>query len=124
MAFFRGDLFEAVTGRQMYDCIVSNPPYIRTEVIKTLSEEVRAHEPYQALDGKEDGLYFYREIVRKSGSYLKPGGHLLFEIGYDQAEAVSMLMQTQGYEEIEVIRDLAGLDRVVKGKRKQEELHV
>ena len=124
MAFFRGDLFEAVTGRQMYDCIVSTPPYIRTEVIETLSEEVRAHEPYQALDGKEDGLYFYREIVRKSGSYLKPGGHLLFEIGYDQAEAVSMLMQTQGYEEIEVIRDLAGLDRVVKGKRKQEELHV
>ena len=124
VAFFRGDLFEAVTGRQMYDCIVSNPPYIRTEVIETLSEEVRAHEPYQALDGKEDGLYFYREIVRKSGSYLKPGGHLLFEIGYDQAEAVSMLMQTQGYEEIEVIRDLAGLDRVVKGKRKQEELHV
>lgn len=56
--------------------------------------------------GKEDGLYFYREIVRKSGSYLKPGGHLLFEIGYDQAEAVSMLMQTQGYEEIEAIRDL------------------
>lgn len=124
VAFFRGDLFEAVTDRQMYDCIVSNPPYIRTEVIETLSEEVRAHEPYQALDGKEDGLYFYREIVRKSGSYLKPGGHLLFEIGYDQAEAVSMLMQTQGYEEIEVIRDLAGLDRVVKGKRKQEELHV
>ena len=103
---------------------MSNPPYIRTEVIETLSEEVRAHEPYQALDGKEDGLYFYREIVRKSGSYLKPGGHLLFEIGYDQAEAVSMLMQTRGYEEIEVIRDLAGLDRVVKGKRKQEELHV
>ena len=63
VAFFRGDLFEAVTGRQMYDCIVSNPPYIRTEVIETLSEEVRAHEPYQALDGKEDGLYFYREIV-------------------------------------------------------------
>ena len=107
-----------------YDCIVSNPPYIRTDVIETLSEEVRLHEPYQALDGKADGLYFYREIVRKSGSYLKPGGHLLFEIGYDQAEAVSMLMQTQGYEEIEVIRDLAGLDRVVKGKRKQEELHV
>ncbi|MFR2954849.1 MAG: peptide chain release factor N(5)-glutamine methyltransferase [Lachnospiraceae bacterium] len=124
VAFFRGDLSEAVTGRQMYDCIVSNPPYIRMEVIETLSEEVRAHEPYQALDGKEDGLYFYREIIRKAGAYLKPGGHLLFEIGYDQAEAVSMLMQTQGYEEIEVIQDLAGLDRVVKGKRKQEELHV
>ena len=120
--FLQSDLFEKVEGK--FEIIVSNPPYIRTEVIETLSEEVRAHEPYQALDGKEDGLYFYREIVRKSGSYLKRGGHLLFEIGYDQAEAVSMLMQTQGYEEIEVIRDLAGLDRVVKGKRKQEELHV
>ena len=70
----------------MYDCIVSNPPYIRTGGDRDALEEVRAHEPYQALDGKEDGLYFCREIVRKSGSYLKPGGHLLFEIGYDQAE--------------------------------------
>ena len=124
VAFFQGDLFEAVAGRTRYDCIVSNPPYIRTEVIHTLSEEVRAHEPYQALDGKEDGLYFYREIIRNAGDYLKPGGHLLFEIGYDQAKDVSMLMQAQDYEEIEVIRDLAGLDRVVRGKRKQEELHV
>ena len=124
VAFFQGDLFEAVEGRKAYDCIVSNPPYIRTAVIGTLSEEVRAHEPYQALDGKEDGLYFYRKIIRESGSYLKSGGYLLFEIGYDQAEDVSMLMQEQDYEEIEVIRDLAGLDRVVKGKRKQEELHV
>ena len=124
VSFFQGDLFEAVADRPAYDCIVSNPPYIRTEVIETLSEEVRVHEPYQALDGKEDGLYFYRKIIRNAGSYLKPGGYLLFEIGYDQAEAVSMLMQKQDYEEIEVIRDLAGLDRVVKGKRKQEELHV
>ena len=88
-------------------------------------------EELMTMEKATTGLYLsghpmdhYREIVRKSGSYLKPGGHLLFEIGYDQAEAVSMLMQTQGYEEIEVIRDLAGLDRVVKGKRKQEELHV
>ena len=74
---------------------------------------------------KRTGCIFTAEIVTEvSAAYLKPGGHLLFEIGYDQAEAVSMLMQTQGYEEIEVIRDLAGLDRVVKGKRKQEELHV
>lgn len=124
VSFLQGDLFEAVEGRQAYDCIVSNPPYIRTAVIDTLSEEVRAHEPYQALDGKEDGLYFYRKIIRNAGGYLKPGGYLLFEIGYDQAKDVSMLMQEQDYEEIEVIKDLAGLDRVVKGKRKQEELHV
>lgn len=124
VTFFQGDLFEAVTGRERYDCIVSNPPYIRTEVIHTLSEEVRVYEPYQALDGKADGLHFYRKILQNAGDCLKPGGHLLFEIGYDQAKDVSMLMQAQDYEEIEVIRDLAGLDRVVKGKRKQEELHV
>lgn len=110
--FYQGDLF--CTGQQ-YDCIVSNPPYIRTDVIETLSEEVRCHEPYQALDGKEDGLYFYRRIIKESGAYLKQGGRLLFEIGYDQAEEVSTLMQEAGYYDITVKQDLAGLDRVVAG---------
>ena len=120
--FERSDLFEMVT--EKFDVIVSNPPYIPTDVIPQLMPEVQVFEPIEALDGKEDGLYFYREIIRNAGDYLKPGGHLLFEIGYDQAKDVSMLMQAQDYEEIEVIRDLAGLDRVVRGKRKQEELHV
>lgn len=120
--WLQSDLFEKI--EEKYDVIVSNPPYIQTGVIESLQEEVRLHDPYIALDGKEDGLYFYRRIIEDAKAYLEDGGWLLFEIGYDQAEAVSMLMQTQGYEEIEVIRDLAGLDRVVKGKRKQEELHV
>ena len=98
-----------------YDCIVSNPPYIRTDVIETLSEEVRLHEPYQALDGKADGLYFYRRIITEARSYLKPGGHIFFEIGYDQGEAVKNLLLEDGYTDVEVHQDLAGLDRVVTG---------
>ena len=101
---------------EKYDCIVSNPPYIRTDVIETLSEEVRLHEPYQALDGKADGLYFYRRIITEARSYLKPGGHIFFEIGYDQGEAVKNLLLEDGYTEVEVRKDLSGLDRVVTGE--------
>ena len=95
--------------------ITSNPPYIPTKVIEELEAEVRLHDPYEALDGKEDGLYFYRIIVKESRQYLKRGGWLIFEIGSDQAEAVKTLLQEAGYENIEVKKDLAGLDRVVYG---------
>ena len=107
------DLFGAVRGK--YGMIVSNPPYIRTDEIKDLQEEVRLHDPVIALDGREDGLYYYRRIVRESRSYLEEGGALLFEIGCDQAEAVSGLMSGAGFSEITVKKDLAGLDRVVSG---------
>ncbi len=109
------DLFEKIE-TEKYDLIVSNPPYIRTDVIAGLSEEVRLHEPMLALDGSADGLLFYRRIVQESAQYLKEGGWLLFEIGYDQGEAVSAMMRTAGYEEVTVLKDLAGLDRVVKGR--------
>lgn len=112
--FETSDLFEHIKGT--FDVIVSNPPYIRTEEITKLMPEVRDFEPFGALDGKEDGLYFYRKIVEEGQNYLKPGGYLLFEIGYDQGEEVSALMQQAGYSEIRVIKDLAGLDRVVIGK--------
>ncbi len=112
--FIESDLFAGV--EEKYNMIVSNPPYIRTAVIDGLAEEVRLHEPRQALDGSEDGLHFYREIVRQSPAYLTEGGWLLLEIGFDQAEAVSGLMADEGFEEIEVIRDLAGHDRVVVGR--------
>lgn len=111
--FVESNLFENVEGT--FDIIVSNPPYIRTEVIRTLEKEVRCYDPLLALDGKEDGLHFYREIVEKSPDYLKKGGKLLFEIGHDQAEDVSALMERRGFEEIQVKKDLAGLDRVVSG---------
>ena len=108
------DLFAQV--EESFELIVSNPPYIRSAEIRNLMEEVRLHDPLQALDGHEDGLYFYRNITAKSRAYLKPGGWLLFEIGYDQGAEVSGILSENGFCEIEVIKDLAGLDRVVKGK--------
>lgn len=112
--FIQGDLFENVSGK--YEVIVSNPPYIRTAVIEELKEEVKCHDPFIALDGKEDGLYFYRKIVEKSPEYLSNGGQLFFEIGHDQGEDVKKLMEHAGFTEVAVKKDLAGLDRVVLGK--------
>ena len=110
----QSDLFANIVGR--YDVIVSNPPYIPTAVIEELKEEVKCHDPFIALDGKEDGLYFYREIVEKSPKYLVHGGKLYFEIGHDQGEAVKMLMEQVGFIDVQVKKDLTGLDRVVFGK--------
>ena len=112
-AFIRSDLFEAVEGK--FDLLVSNPPYICSDVIDTLMPEVREHEPRQALDGSADGLHFYRRILAECRAYLKPGGMLLFEIGYDQGEAVKRLMEENGFLEVEVKKDYGGLDRVVLG---------
>lgn len=109
--FIQSNLFDNVEGT--YDVIVSNPPYIETEVIKGLQDEVRLHDPYIALDGREDGLYFYRKIIKESVFYIKKGGFLLFEIGCNQAEAVSKLLEEAGYGKISVKKDLSGLDRVV-----------
>ena len=124
-AFVQSDLFERIEGT--YDMIVSNPPYIRTEEIRKLQEEVRLHDPYGALDGKEDGLYFYRRIISEAGGYFDHQGTLLFEIGYDQAEDVKRLMEEAGYSQIYVKKDLAGLYRVVggvynKARENEEEL--
>lgn len=113
VSFETGDLFDHIKGK--YDIIVSNPPYIRTEEIAKLMPEVQNFEPYDALDGKEDGLFFYRKIVEQVGDYLNPGGHLLFEIGHDQGQDVSELMVQAGFKDVRVIKDLAGNDRVVTG---------
>lgn len=115
VTWIQSDLFVKIPEEEKYDVIVSNPPYIETAVIDTLQEEVRLHDPYIALDGKEDGLYFYRRIISEAGKYLKTQGKLMFEIGCDQAEAVEELMKNAGYEQITVKKDLAGLDRVVYG---------
>ena len=111
--WIHSDLFSDVEGQ--YDVIVSNPPYIRTSVIEGLKEEVKFHDPFIALDGKEDGLYFYRRIVEESPKYLKKGGKLYFEIGHDQGDDVSGLMKDAGFSGVSVKKDLAGLDRVVFG---------
>ena len=100
-----------------YDILISNPPYIATEEIETLIEEVRLHDPRGALDGREDGLYFYRNITAEAGKYLRPGGWLLYEIGCTQGAAVSGMMKTAGFEQVQVIKDLPGLDRVVIGQK-------
>ncbi len=109
--FAVSDLFEAVEGT--FDLITSNPPYIPTKVIETLDPEVKDYEPVAALDGGEDGLTFYRLIAAKAKQYLKRGGMIFFEIGYDQGEDVSEIMKENGYRHIEVKKDLAGLDRIV-----------
>ena len=88
----------------------------KAEEIAKLMPEVRDFEPYDALDGKEDGLMFYRQIIEQAKQYLKSDGYLMFEIGYDQGEAVSTLMKQAGYEDVRVVKDLAGSDRVVTGK--------
>lgn len=114
-SFCRSNLFKNITG--VFDILVSNPPYIRSDVIDTLMPEVREHEPRLALDGEADGLAFYRRIVREGSGHLTGGGMLFFEIGSDQAEAVSGLMAEAGYLEINVVKDYAGLDRVVYGTK-------
>ena len=91
------------------------PTYIPTKVIEELEEEVRLHDPFSALDGKEDGLYFYRILAKESPRYLKQGGWLYMEIGYDQSEAVEQLLAQTGFTQIHKEKDLAGLDRVVCG---------
>lgn len=112
--FIHSDLF-ANASNKGYDIIVSNPPYIREEVIETLMDDVKNYEPHLALSGGEDGLIFYRKIVEQSPKYLKGKGILAFEIGHDQGEDVKILMENQGFENVLIVKDLAGLDRVVIG---------
>ena len=111
--FLQSDLFDKVEGK--FEIIVSNPPYIASAEVEKLMPEVRDHEPRMALDGTEDGLHFYRRIIEEAGKHLVSSGMLFFEIGYDQGQAVSELMRTEGYREVQVVQDYAGLDRVVFG---------
>lgn len=113
VTWVHSDLFEQVQGT--FEVIVSNPPYIASDVIPTLMPEVREHEPMQALDGRADGLFFYREIIAHSMEHLAGGGSLYFEIGYDQGTPVKELMEQAGFHQITVVKDYAGLDRVVHG---------
>ena len=101
--------------KEKFDMIVSNPPYIRTSVIDTLPPEVASGEPYIALNGGDDGLVFYRRIVEEACNWLFESGWLMMEIGYDQGREVADLMKAAGYHEVEVIKDLGGNDRVVRG---------
>lgn len=114
-SFIKSDMFSEIQKDVKFDIIVSNPPYIKRDVIDTLEAEVKDHDPMNALDGGADGLDFYRIIAEDAYDYLNPGGYLLMEIGYDQAEEVVKLLKA--YKDVEVIKDFAGLDRVVKAYR-------
>ncbi len=116
VSFIKSDLLSfAVKGKLQFDAIVSNPPYIRTEVIPTLMKDVKDYEPYIALWGGEDGLDFYRRITAESLKVLKNGGLLAYEIGYDQSKSVENILFENGYTNIRTVKDLAGNDRVVIG---------
>ena len=119
VTFTQSNLFENLADNEEYagafEMIVANPPYIQSHVIDTLMPEVGQYEPRLALDGKEDGLFFYRLIIEQAGKYLAGGGELFFEIGCDQGDDVKKMMEAAGYKEVEVIKDFAGLDRVVRG---------
>lgn len=118
--FYCGDLFEALPRGEVFDVIVSNPPYIPSAVIKELMPEVRKHEPMTALDGDADGLKFYRQIIGQAKKYLSENGRIFFEIGREQAEDIRCLLEAEGFQEVYVKKDYAGLDRVVGARRSQE----
>nr|WP_314981109.1 peptide chain release factor N(5)-glutamine methyltransferase [uncultured Stomatobaculum sp.] len=109
----QSDLFSEIPER--FDVITANPPYIESAEIETLSVEVRDYEPRLALDGAADGLAFYRRLAAESGAHLKPGGRLYLEIGMSQGAAVASLLKAAAFSDIQIIRDLAGRDRIVKG---------
>lgn len=118
--FKHGDLLTAF-GEEFYgkfNAVISNPPYITTAEVQELPEDV-LKEPMMALWGGEDGLYFYREIVEQAEEYLQPGGFIAFEIGFSQGEAVQKLLIERDYEEVTLLQDWQGLDRVVSGKKKK-----
>lgn len=111
--WINSNLFENVEGT--FDIIVSNPPYIKTDVIENLEPEVKDHEPFIALDGDTDGLKFYRIISKDARKHLLRGGMLFFEIGHDEKDEVVTIMEEEGYREVTALKDLAGNDRVVFG---------
>ena len=114
--FLKSDLFENVEFRE-FDMIVSNPPYISLSEVGIMSDDALLHEPSEALFAENDGLYFYYEICQKASDYLANFGYLLFEIGYKQAKNIVEIMTSSGFKNVEVIKDLAGLDRVVVGQK-------
>ena len=111
--FLKSDLFSALDPEKKYDIIASNPPYIPTEVLNGLEPEVKDYEPRMALDGSEDGLAFYRRIAVAAPAFLRAGGRIYLEIGYDQGAAVEELLWNNGFARTRVVKDAAGRDRVV-----------
>lgn len=113
--FIKSDLYKNVKGK--FDIIISNPPYIKSDVIETLEDDVKKYEPILALDGGTDGLYFYKKIINDADNFLKDNSYIIFEIGYDQGKDVKTLLEKKQFKEIEIIKDLAGFDRTITAKK-------
>lgn len=118
VTFVLSDLFQNLE-RKQYDMILSNPPYICSDVIPTLMEEVKDYEPHMALDGEKDGLHFYREITKQAKDYLLPGGYLLYEIGCEQADDVENILYQHEFIKVRTKKDFAGLNRVVIAQKQE-----
>jgi len=116
VTFLQGSLFEPVKGKA-YDLITANPPYIRRSELETLQREIRDWEPISALDGGEDGMDFYRTILSSADQFLNPSGSIFLELGYDQAEAVKKIAKRQGFNDVAVINDYAGIGRILAARR-------
>lgn len=111
VSFVKTNMFENINDK--YDVIISNPPYIPTKDIEELENDVKLHDPRLALDGMEDGLYFYRILAQNATNYMVDGGRMFLEIGYDQGQTVPDILKENGFKDIKVIKDLADLDRMV-----------
>ncbi len=111
----QGDAFSPFKRRELFDAVVSNPPYVRSDEIESLSDEIRDYEPRVALDGGKDGLDFMRKLVKESYGYLKPSGFIAVEVGAGQAPSVRFLMERAGFARIRTEKDLSGIERVVMG---------
>lgn len=118
---FKGDLFQGIKDvKEKFHIIASNPPYIPRDDIDKLQDEIKYYEPREALDGGSDGLNFYRRIIPESKKYLTDEGLLIFEIGYDQGQSVKNMLLVEGFVNVNILKDLQGLDRVVLGVFKKE----
>ena len=113
--FIKSNLFENIDESIEFQLVISNPTYIRTSDINSLMKEVKEYEPINALDGGEDGLYFYREISRQIVNRTKKRSYVLYEVGYDQCIDVKNILDALGYTDIKIFKDLAGINRVVTG---------
>ena len=111
--FMKGHLFDPLGQNRTFDLIISNPPYIRKNEINELQPEIRDWEPLNALDGGEDGLDFYREIIPAAREHLKDNATLMFEVGFDEADEVAAIFEYAGYDHIQITKDYSGIKRVV-----------
>ncbi|MCT4542265.1 MAG: peptide chain release factor N(5)-glutamine methyltransferase [Vallitalea sp.] len=115
ISFIQSNLFEKVDNINNFELFISNPPYIKRNEIVSLMREVKDYEPIGALDGGEDGLYFYKQISKKVKELTNEKSYIFYEVGHDQSEEVKEILEYYGYTNINISKDLAGINRVVSG---------